>query len=108
MSGEICYTVRCRFTKSAADSLAEKWLSWLRDEHIADVLSAGATTAEILQMDDQGTYEIRYRFPDRSAFESYVANHAPRLREEGLRRFPIELGLSYSRAVGEVRSSHQP
>ncbi len=97
----ISYTVRCAFTGES--EVAREWLAWLCDEHIQDVIEAGAVGAEIVQMDGaEPTYEIRYRFPSRQMFDTYLAEHAPRLRDEGLSRFPIELGLSYSRTVGEV------
>jgi len=96
----IRYTVRCEFTD---DAVSQRWVDWLRDEHIQDVIDAGASSGEIIRIDgDQIVYEVRYGFPDRSIFDSYIANHAPALRDEGLNRFPLELGLSYTRTVGEV------
>ncbi len=99
----ICYTVRCEFP-AAAVHVAAEWLAWLQDQHVADVLAAGAVAAEIVSMQDcdRPTMEVRYRFPDRAAFDSYLEEHAGRLRQEGLDRFPPELGLEYSRSVGEV------
>ena len=48
------------------------------------------------------TFEVRYRFPSRQAFDHYEQEIAPRLRAEGLKRFPPEKGISYRRSVGEV------
>ena len=96
------YTVRCRF-QSEGQSISESWLTWLRDEHIRDVLQAGAISAEIVAMvDDDLVYEIRYRFESRQSFQIYEQNHAPRLRQDGLKRFPLELGLEYSRDTGQI------
>jgi hypothetical protein len=99
----ILYTVRCEFTDPA---VADAWLQWLADEHLADVCDAGALDAEAVRLDgDPVTCEVHYHFADRVAFETYERDHAPALREEGLSRFPLELGLSYRRSVGEVTSA---
>ena len=82
---------------------AERWLRWLRDGHIAEVLAGGARAAEIVQVEGPAhCYEVRYRFPGRDAFARYERDHAPRLRAEGLRLFPPEKGVTYRRAVGLV------
>ncbi len=95
------YTVSCRFTGDN-HNLADQWLAWLTTQHIQEVLDAGALAAEILRCDgDLPHYEIRYVFQSRQAFQDYERNHAPRLRAEGLRLFPIEKGLVYGRTTGE-------
>lgn len=38
----------------------------------------------------------------RACFETYERDHAPRLRAEGLARFPVESGIRYSRSLGEI------
>ena len=91
------YTVRCVFTNR---QVVRDWLRWLQAEHIADVLEAGAVAAEIFEMDGDLTYEIRYAFPSEAAFANYEREHAPRLRNAGLEKFPLELGLEYSRTTG--------
>ncbi len=102
----ISYTVACTFDEQ---DVAKRWLAWLYGEHLADVCAGGATSAEVLRMDGASIhYEIRYLFPSRAAFELYEKEHAPRLREEGLRLFPLELGLAYTRTVGEVVGHHLP
>lgn len=84
-------------------NLADEWLAWLRGGHIADLLAGGATVAEIIAIDQPPlTYEVRYRFPNRQTFERYEKETAPRLRAEGLKRFPPEKGITYRRTVGEV------
>ena len=96
----VSYTVRCCFADS---NVADRWLQWLVEEHIQDVLDAGATAAELFEMDSEArTFEIRYQFNSRDEFNFYEQHHAPRLREEGLRKFPLNLGLQYSRTIGET------
>lgn len=102
---KIRYTVACTFTDP---EVATRWLAWLEDGHLADVCAAGAESAEAVRMDgdsangDTVTYEARYVFPSRAAFEAYERDHAPRLRAEGLEKFPLDLGLTYRRSVGEA------
>lgn len=96
----LAYTVRCSFTDP---DVAERWLAWLRDPHLQDVLDAGAASATVVRLDGEPlTLEARYVFADRAAFQAYERDHAPRLRAEGLAAFPLELGLTYSRSVGDV------
>jgi antitoxin (DNA-binding transcriptional repressor) of toxin-antitoxin stability system len=97
---EIVYTVTATLPNS---QVADEWLAWLRDGHIAEILAEGATSAEIIALDQPDlTYEVRYRFPSRQAFERYEQKIAPRLRAEGLKRFPPEKGISYRRSTGTV------
>lgn len=101
---EISYTVSVTFPD---DSLVESWLRWLRQGHIEDVLAGGATHAEIVAMDaPPRAFEVRYRFPSREAFECYEREHAPRLRAEGLKLFPVERGITYRRSVGEAKETY--
>ena len=95
------YTVRCAFTSEA---VADEWMAWLDEEHLREVCDAGALDAEVVRLDgpERGTtIEVRYHFADRAAFERYEREDAPRLREKGLKRFPLELGLRYTRTTGE-------
>lgn len=97
---EIIYAVTATLPDT---SLAQEWLDWLRGGHIADVLAGGATSAEIIALGQpELTFEVRYRFPNRQAFDRYEQEIAPRLRAEGLKRFPPEMGISYRRSVGDV------
>lgn len=99
----VVYTVAVTFQDKA---LADEWVTWLRDGHIAEVLAGGATAAEIVQLDEPGlAFEIRYHFPSRIVFQQYEKHHAPRLRAEGLERFPVEKGVTYRRSVGVLVES---
>lgn len=108
------YTVTAEFDDPR---IAEEWIAWLRDEHLREVCAAGALDAEVIRFDMPAAVsdvtghqavrcEVRYHFESRAAFERYVREHAPRLREEGLRRFPPERGIAYSRSIGEVAAHH--
>jgi hypothetical protein len=100
----ISYIVRCQFGGGSENprELSVRWLNWLRDEHLEDVMDGGAESVEVFEMDEnQPTFEIRYVFPSREIFVAYEKDQAPRLRAEGLRLFPLEQGLKYERRVGE-------
>ncbi|MCH2134139.1 MAG: DUF4286 family protein [Phycisphaerales bacterium] len=97
------YTVSAEFPD---ESLASEWLHWLRDGHIDEVLAAGATSAEIVRLDEAVTaFEIRYVFPDRETFKRYEDDHAPRLRAEGVERFPEARGVQYDRSTGVIEAT---
>lgn len=94
------YTVRCTFPDA---DLRDTWLDWLLAGHAQALLAAGATGVEVdADDDDPLTVAVRYRFPHRAALDRYLEEDAPRLRQEGLERFPASLGLRYSRQIGPV------
>src|SRR5260370_30587286 len=93
----IAYTVAVTFSNPG---LAEEWLRWLVDGHIAAVLAGGATDAEIIELDSPAqAVEVRYHFPSPEVFAHYDKEHAPQLRAEGLARFPVEKVITYRRSV---------
>lgn len=101
----IAYTVSASFDDAR---IAQEWLDWLRDEHLADVLAAGALDAAVIRLDSAAggggsvRCEVRYHFESRAAFAAYERDHAPRLRTEGLKRFGPERGIKYERSLGDV------
>lgn len=99
----IAYTVIGLFDDSA---VADEWLAWLVNGHLAEVCDGGASAAEAVRLDREPgqplRIEARYHFPSREVFDAYLRDHAPRLREDGLQRFPTSRGIAYERTVGEV------
>lgn len=97
------YTVRCEF-RGEDTSVIDRWLAWLRDPHIADVMRGGATGAEVVRMAGEvPAFEIRYQFASHADFLRYESEFAPALKAEGLQLFPTEEnGMVYSRTNGEV------
>lgn len=100
------YTVRATF---ADLPLLNEYVAWLKDEHIGQVLEAGACSAEVINLSDVGSgaqsvccVEIRYLFESPPALKNYLEHHAPRLRQAGMTRFPPEQGIVFVRTVGEV------
>jgi hypothetical protein len=89
----------------------EEFLAWLRDGHISDVCKAGAEEGHIVVLDvddaehERPALEVRYRFASRAAFDAYLRDHAPRLREEGLAVAARVGGVTFSRTTGEIVSA---
>lgn len=102
------YSVRISLPDAKA---ATAMLLWLDTEHLAEVCAAGAMDARVVRLDppqaatgsdSDVTLVARYRFASRAAFAKYEQEHAPRLRAEGLARFPPESGVRYSRTVADI------
>ena len=97
------YTVSAEFANPA---MAAEWLQWLKGGHVQEVLECGASSAEVVRLDDAVTaYEVRYVFPDRETYIQYRDNHAPRLQAEGLERFPDSSGVQYERSTGLIEAT---
>ena len=96
----IAYSVTCTFQN---ESLAREWLEWIETEHLGEVIAAGAIDAEVVILDGNPMRcEARYHFASREQFNIYEREHAPRLRNEGLKKFPLTRGMSYVRSMGEI------
>ena len=92
------YTVHAVFDEQA---VADEWAAWLRNGHFADVMAGGAHGAELVQRAPL-ELEARYWFADAAAFTKYEQQSAPKLRAEGLAKFPASRGVRMSRSLGEV------
>lgn len=82
----IVYEVRI----SVERAIEVDYRAWL-DAHIHEVLATpGFQEAELLREDDDGAravWTIRYHLDSREALETYLRDHAPRLRADGQARF---------------------
>ncbi|MFQ3648992.1 MAG: dipeptidase PepE [Gemmataceae bacterium] len=98
----IAYTVRVWHADAAT---AERWLAWMHSKHLAEVIMAGARSAELVELDSSEgrLFEARYRFANRAAFGRYEQQQAVRLRAEGQSLFPAGETIRYERNVGERR-----
>ena len=97
----LVYTVTCALP---SEEECERYLGWLEDDHLADVVRAGAVSGEAVRLDGEGVVvETRYRFASREAFAAYERGPAEALRAEGREKFGPETGVTFTRSVGEVR-----
>ena len=79
-------------TISVDKSIHNEWLIWIK-EHIPQVLATGKFTeaklTKVLVEEEMGgvTYSVQYRAKSREALESYYAEDADSLRNDGLKKF---------------------
>ena len=78
-------------TINVDQSIHDKWLNWIK-EHIPQVLATGkfidARLTKVLVEEEEGiTYAIQYRASSREALDDYYKNDAPKLKNDGLKRF---------------------
>lgn len=99
---EVAYTV----TALLPDTVTrDRYIRWLREGHIQQVVSGGAKEAAVVVIEEPARplkVVCRYIFENREAFNRYVADHAPKLRAEGMALFGPELGVSFERSVGSI------
>lgn len=75
------------------ESVHDKWMNWMQEKHIGDVLATGkfssARLVRVLVEEEMGgtTYAIQYTTDSKETLERYYREDAERLREEGLRLF---------------------
>lgn len=98
----IAYTVSVTLPD---EPTAREYIGWLEGGHLAAVIAGGATSAQIIRIQagaEPNQLEVRYLFPNQQVFDRYVAEVAPALRADGVRRFPPERGIRFERRSGVV------
>ena len=69
-------------------SIAEEWMSWLKNEHIPDLISTGcfthATILHLLEADDtEGiTYAVQYHAESKALYNRYIENFSEMMRKK--------------------------
>ncbi len=86
----------------AAGADVEVFVDWMRDHHIPGLLATRCFTAAEFTRDDASHVRFRTRYfaTDRAALERYLAQHAPRLRDDFQRHFGE--GATVRREIWEV------
>lgn len=100
--GSVVYTVTAILPDEA---LREAYIAWLKGGHVEAVIDAGADSALIVRVEEPAdpiVVRTRYFFMSRGILDRYLADHAPGLRAEGLRRFGPETGVRFSREIGRA------
>jgi uncharacterized NAD(P)/FAD-binding protein YdhS len=100
----ILYTVRatCKDVQQRG-----RFLAWLSPNHLLQVKAGGATAVRVV-LPEQATdtaraiVETQYAFPSRKAFDTYVRDHAPALRDDARKHFPPESGVTFARQIAEI------
>jgi hypothetical protein len=91
------------------ESTAQEYIGWLRGGHIAEVVRAGAESGMVVRVDSAERPRVvaQYVFGSRAALERYIAEDAPRLRADGLAKFPQSRGVLFERQVGSIEHAEQ-
>jgi FMN phosphatase YigB (HAD superfamily) len=93
VDGPITYEVRAR---PRDDDTARAWLSWMQQEHMDAVLATGLVRSARLEA-ERDHYRALYSLRRRRDLDRYLAEHAPRLRADGISRFGDR--MAYERSV---------
>jgi hypothetical protein len=97
-------------TTNIEESAHDKWLQWMRETHIPDVLATGkflnAKMSKVLIEEEMGgiTYSVQFTTADRETLQKYYQEDATRLRNDALKRFPNQF-VSF-RTEMEIVSEH--
>ena len=80
-------------TVKVDNSIAGAWLDWMKKEHIPDLMRTGLfldyRLSKLLEQDEtEGiTYTVQYFCESLERYHTYIAEHAQRMRDEGINRF---------------------
>jgi len=80
-------------TIKVQDSIKEDWLSWLKEEHIPEIISTGCFThaniMQLLEVDDtEGpTYAVQYYAESKGLYNNYIENHAANMRQKAFAKW---------------------
>lgn len=74
-------------------SIADEWLTWLKEEHVADIIATGcfthATILKLLEIDDSEgpTFAVQYFAESKSQYNHYIEKFAGLMRQKGFERW---------------------
>lgn len=73
--------------------VAEAWLAWMKQEHLDEMMGTGLFTdyrlARLMEQEegDGITYVVQYHCDSLEHYESYLKEHADKMRQKGLDKF---------------------
>lgn len=74
-------------------SIATAWLTWLKEEHIPDVIDTGcfnhATILHLIEADDEEgiTYAVQYHAESKELYNRYIEIFADEMRKKGIEKW---------------------
>lgn len=80
-------------TTKVERSVANDWVTWLKEEHIPDIIQTGCFThATILHLfesdDDEGvTYAVQYHAASKDLYDTYIEKHAVHMRKKAMEKW---------------------
>lgn len=87
---EIIYNV----TINIEESVHDKWLAWMKDKHIPDMLAtekfSAAKMCKVLVDEDMGgvTYSVQYSCRNIDTLKKYYQENAVKMRADSAKLFP--------------------
>lgn len=85
----VLYNVTIKVDKDIVD----EWVSWMKDEHMPELLQTGLFTDaklfRLLEVDEEDgiTYSAQYFCKNMADYDSYIDNHAADMRAKGIARY---------------------
>lgn len=85
----VLYNVTVKVDKE----IQEEWVSWMKQEHIPDLMNTGlfedAKLFRLLEVDEQDgiTYAAQYFCKTMEEYNKYIDQHADAMRASGIDRF---------------------
>lgn len=74
-------------------AIAKEWVLWMKQEHIPELMNTGLFVdyrlCRLLEQDEtEGiTYTAQYFCDSLEHYNTYISEHAPKMREKGFERF---------------------
>ena len=80
-------------TIKVQDSIHEEWLSWLREEHIPEIINTGCFThaniMELLEINtsEGPTYAVQYIAESKALYNLYIENYSAEMRQKAFAKW---------------------
>ena len=79
-------------TISIEPEVQKDWLTWMLETHLREMLATGCFLGfrfcQLQSTEDMGpTYTVQYELASEKEFQLYEKEHAPGMREKGLKKF---------------------
>ena len=80
-------------TVKVEPGIADKWIQWMKAEHLNDMMNTGLFSdyrlCRLMEQDESEgvTFVIQYHSDSTENYQSYVQEHAPRMRKKSLDKF---------------------
>lgn len=87
--GAVVYNV----TTKASRAIADQWLSWLKKEHIPDIIGTGcftyATILQLIEVDESEglTYAVQYHAESKTLYNRYIETFAESMRKKAIEKW---------------------
>ncbi|REE05901.1 DUF4286 family protein [Marinoscillum furvescens] len=95
-------------TVSVAPQVEQDWLTWMKDVHIPEVMRTGCFAEhKFLRLLNESpeaegsTYAVQYFAPGKAELDTYLADHAPALRQKHLERYQ-DKALAFRTLLEEI------